>query len=70
MRVSSAVTAGLETTHPPNPEETPHLNLLKMTEPWSNSKPELSSSVATTEASPKLGGLRPISLQLRMMCFP
>lgn len=47
-----------------------YLNLLKMTEPWSNSYPELSSSVATIEASPKLGGLRPTSLQFSMMWFP
>lgn len=47
-----------------------YLNLLKMTEPWSNSYPELRSSAAMTEASPKVGGLRPISLQFNMMCFP
>lgn len=41
-----------------------------MTEPWSNSYPELRSSAAMTEASPKVGGLRPISLQFNMMCFP
>lgn len=39
-------------------------------EPWSNSQPEFRSSAAMADASPKVGGLRPTSLQLKMMCFP
>lgn len=48
----------------------PYLKRLQMTEPSSNSYPEFNSSKAMTEASPKLGGLRPTSLNVSRKQLP